>query len=137
MDILGLGTELGKHQAMHAIDFLEILPFPDELHSTSNFEPPNEVTRYDEDLASLKEVSSNLAHFYAATTHILHTQPHIAKQMNCVMSYEITAPVRQVAGKSAAAHVIKVRECQNEDCIVEVANRFGPDSHAFLPIVQM
>ena len=97
------------------------------------------MTRYDEDLASLKEVSSNLAHFYAATTHILHSQPHIAKQMNCVMSYEIKAPVRQVADKSAINNVIKaaVGEHRYAESVVEIANRFGPDAHAELPIVHM
>ena len=86
IDFLDVGNELGKHDIMHAIDFLEIIPYPSELQQNSQFlNGKNSTDRYFSDPEELKKANKNLAHFYAATTFILESRPEVAQIMNTVM----------------------------------------------------
>ena len=134
IDILDVGTELGKHDIMHAIDFLEIIPYPSELQQNSQFlngKYSGEVNdRYFSDLEELKKANKNLAHFYAATNFILESRPEVAQIMNIVMSYEIeSTTIDALAKKSHKRNAITTPECH-----FELESRYNPDVFLQLPV---
>lgn len=88
-------------------------------------------------MATLKQVSPKLAHFYAATSHVLDANPDIAKVMNIVMRYEIEAPVGEIAVKHRVDGVINASKATTGINYIEVANRYGPDAQVDLPVIQI
>lgn len=124
LDVLDLGTALGKHSVMHQIDFLRILPRGEDEYSRERQKQRAEIARkidyltaqlsqshkqldedledeelgsslddrYEQDMHELRRASKNLAHFYAAVSHVLDKNPSIAQAMDCVVGYEIEAP---------------------------------------------
>ena len=137
IDFFDVGTELGKHDIMHAIDFLEIIPYPSELQQNSQFlngnysdDFLNSNNRYFSDLEELNKANKNLAHFYAATNFVLESQPEVAQIMDIVMSYEIESTTMDAsAEKSHKRNAITAAECH-----FELESRYNPDVFLQLPV---
>ena len=137
IDFLDVGNELGKHDIMHAIDFLEIIPYPSELQQNSQFlnsnyaiDFVNSNNRYFSDLEELKKANKNLAHFYAATNFILESRPEVAQIMNIVMSYEIETTSTDALAKKSHKRISST----TIECHFELESRYNPEAFLQLPI---